>query len=95
MNQTTYNLHAVDLHYFFLGLQYLALVLLILILIRSILIKKQLIEAKYRTLTWVVTVLLIIGFAGVYATDLYNYLHTSRPGYVEINQTIRHQTTGL
>jgi hypothetical protein len=95
MNQVTYNLRDLDLHYVFLGIQYLALIVLILILARGLIRKTNLIESKYRTLSWVFTILLVIGVTGVYITDLYNYIHTSRPGYVEITKTIRHQTTGL
>jgi hypothetical protein len=36
-----------------------------------------------------------VAIAGGYATDLYTYVHTSRPGYTELNQSIKHDTTGL
>lgn len=95
MNQGTYSVRALDLHYLFLGIQYLALIVLIVIVARSLIGKPNFIEDKFKTLSWVCTSLLIIGLTGMFMTDLYTYVHTTRPGYIEINQTIKHQATGL
>jgi|SRR5581483_4029225 len=95
MSQITYNVTALDLHYISLGVEYLAIIVLVILFIRGIIKRTDIIDKRLRSLSWALLALLVIGITGTYVTDLYNYLHTIRPGYIEITKTIKHQTTGL
>jgi hypothetical protein len=95
MNQTIISIRALDVHYIFYGLEYLALVVLIIIIGANLSKRPNFIDKKYKTIYGLFVGLLAVSMVGLYATDLYNYLHSTRPGYVQINQQIKHNTTGL
>jgi ethanolamine transporter EutH len=95
MFQLNYNLKILDLHYAFIGAENVALIVLILVIASGLLNKTKLIEEKYKGISKVFVVLLVAAIAVIYATELYGYLHTTRPSYVELNQQAQNGNSGL
>ena len=91
MSPNSATLHALDLHYFFSGLETLASILLLAVVAKVLLEKSGLFSKVLRSITWFIVALLAIAMAGLYGSDLYNYIHATRPFY----QTAQHAKTGL
>ena len=91
MNPDTATLKALDAHYLFDGLEKLALIVLIIIVAKALLGKPGLFIKEIRKIAWICVIILAIAIAAQYAADLYNYVHATRPFYVQA----RHSTTGL
>ncbi len=90
-----YSIRSTDLHYVFTGLEYAALIVLILVAAASLAKRPGFLHGSRRTIVLVSALVLAIGLAGAYGTNLYDYLHNIRPDYVRLNEQIRHSSTGL
>jgi len=91
MNYNSLTLRALDAHYIFNGLVNLSIIVLVIIVAKVVLDKPGWFPKRLKNITWVFVAILCIAIAAQYATDLYGYVHSIRPFYVQARQNM----TGL
>jgi hypothetical protein len=91
MNDVNPSLKALDMGYIFSGLEHLAAVLLLIIITKTLLENTKWFSKNLKSLVWILVVLWSVAVVAQYSAGLYNYIHATRPFYVQA----RHNVTGL